>query len=34
VTITLAIIFLKEKVTKIQGLGIVTAIVGIIVTAL
>jgi len=33
VTITLAIIFLKEKVTKIQGLGIVTAIVGIIVTA-
>jgi transporter family protein len=34
VTITLAIIFLKDKVTKIQGLGIVTAIVGIIVTAL
>jgi transporter family protein len=33
VTITLAIIFLKDKVTKIQGLGIVTAIVGIIVTA-
>ena len=33
VTITLAIIFLKEKVTKIQGLGIVTAIVGIIVIA-
>lgn len=34
VTITLAIIFLKDKVTKIQGLGIVTAIAGIIVTAL
>jgi transporter family protein len=34
VTITLAIIFLKDKVTKLQGLGIITAIVGIIVTAL
>ncbi len=34
VTITLAIIFLKEKVTKIQGLGIVMAMIGIIVTAL
>ena len=34
VTISLAIIFLKDKVTKIQGLGIVTAIVGIIATAL
>jgi transporter family protein len=34
VTITLAIIFLKEKITKLQGLGIITAIVGIIVTAL
>ena len=33
VTITLAIIFLKDKVTKIQGIGIVTAIAGIIVTA-
>ncbi len=33
VTITLAIIFLKDKVTKLQGLGIITAIVGIIVTA-
>ena len=33
VTITLAIIFLKDKVTKLQGLGIVTAIVGIVVTA-
>jgi drug/metabolite transporter (DMT)-like permease len=34
VTITLAIIFLKDKITKFQGFGIVTAIVGIIVTAL
>jgi bacterial/archaeal transporter family protein len=33
VTISLAIIFLKDKVTKIQGLGITTAVVGIIVTA-
>jgi bacterial/archaeal transporter family protein len=33
VTITLAIIFLKDKVTKFQGFGIITAIVGIIVTA-
>jgi transporter family protein len=33
VTITLAIIFLRDKITKIQGLGIITAIVGIIVTA-
>jgi transporter family protein len=34
VTITLAIIFLKDKVTRLQGLGIITAIAGIIVTAL
>jgi len=34
VTITLAIIFLKEKITKLQGFGILTAIAGIIVTAL
>ena len=34
VTITLAIVFLKDKVTKLQGLGIITAIFGIIVTAL
>jgi transporter family protein len=34
VTITLAIIFLKDKVTKLQGIGIVKAIVGIILTAL
>ena len=33
VTITLAIIFLKDKVTKTQGLGMITAIAGIIVTA-
>jgi len=33
VTITLAIVFLKDKVTKLQGLGMVTAIVGIVVTA-
>ena len=33
VTITLAIIFLKDKVTKLQGFGIITAIAGIIVTA-
>ena len=32
VTITMAIIFLKDKVTKLQGLGIITAICGIIVT--
>ncbi len=34
VTITLAIIFLKDKVTKLQVFGIITAISGIIVTAL
>ncbi len=33
VTITLAIVFLKEKVTRLQGLGMITAIVGIVVTA-
>jgi transporter family protein len=33
VTITLAVVFLKDKVSKLQGLGIVTAIVGIIATA-
>jgi len=32
VTIVMAIIFLKDKVTKLQGLGIVTAICGIIAT--
>jgi transporter family protein len=34
VTITLAVIFLKEKMTMTQGFGIIMAIVGIIVTAL
>jgi transporter family protein len=33
VTIALAIVFLKDNVTKLQGLGILTAIVGIVVTA-
>jgi transporter family protein len=33
VTITLAFIFLKDNVTKLQGLGIITTIAGIIVTA-
>ena len=33
VTITLAIIFLKDKISKTQGLGMITAIAGIIVTA-
>ena len=33
VTITLAIIFLKDKVTRLQGFGIAMAIAGIIVTA-
>jgi transporter family protein len=33
VTILLAIIFLKDKITKLQGFGVITAIVGIIITA-
>ena len=33
VTIALAVIFLKDKVAKLQGLGIITAIIGIVVTA-
>jgi len=33
VTIALAVIFLKDKVSKLQGLGVVTAILGIIATA-
>ncbi len=33
VTITLAIIFLRDKVTKLQGVGMITAVVGIILTA-
>ena len=34
VTITLAIVFLKDRITKLQGLGMLTAVAGIIVTAL
>ncbi len=33
VTITLAVIFLKDKISKLQGFGIVMALVGIIATA-
>jgi uncharacterized membrane protein len=33
VTITLAIIFLKDTVTKLQGLGMIATVAGIIVTA-
>jgi drug/metabolite transporter (DMT)-like permease len=33
VTIGLAILFLKDKITRLQGVGIFTAIAGIIVTA-
>ncbi len=32
VTITLAVIFLKDKVSRVQGLGIISAVIGIIVT--
>lgn len=34
VTITLAVVFLKDKVTKLQGAGMIAAIAGIITTAL
>jgi bacterial/archaeal transporter family protein len=34
VTITLAVIFLKDKVSRLQGLGMATAVAGIVVTAL
>ncbi|MBI5944560.1 MAG: DMT family transporter [Chloroflexi bacterium] len=34
VTIALAVVFLKEKITKPQGLGIATAIIGIVVTGI
>jgi uncharacterized membrane protein len=34
VTILFAIIFLKDKITKLQGLGIATAVIGIVVTGL
>ncbi|MDX1412409.1 MAG: EamA family transporter, partial [Nitrospirales bacterium] len=33
VTITLAIVFLKDKITKLQGFGIGMAVVGIVTTA-
>lgn len=33
VTITLAIVFLKERITRLQGFGVITAIIGIVVTA-
>lgn len=33
VTITLAMIFLRDKVTKLQGFGMVTVVLGIVVTA-
>jgi len=33
ITIMLAIIFLKEKVSRLQGLGITAAIIGIVLTA-
>ena len=33
VTITLAVIFLKDKISKLQGLGIAMAVSGIVVTA-
>ena len=34
VTILLAILFLKDRVTKFQGAGMITAVAGIIVTGL
>jgi len=34
VTITMAIVFLKDKTTKLQGFGILSAVCGIIVTGL
>ncbi|HSG42198.1 MAG TPA: DMT family transporter [Anaerolineales bacterium] len=34
VTISLAVIFLRDKITKLQGFGIATAIVGIVITAI
>jgi drug/metabolite transporter (DMT)-like permease len=33
VTITLAIVFLKERVTRLQGFGMIAAVAGIVVTA-
>ena len=34
VTIFLAIVFLKDKISKLQGLGVFTAITGIVIAAL
>jgi len=34
VTITMALLFLKDRITRLQGLGIITAIIGIIITGL
>jgi len=34
VTITMAFVFLKDRVTQLQGLGIITAVLGIIITGL
>ena len=33
VTITLAIVFLKERVSRVQGLGMIAAVAGIVITA-
>jgi uncharacterized membrane protein len=33
VTITLAIVFMKDKVTRLQSLGMIAAVAGIVVTA-
>jgi drug/metabolite transporter (DMT)-like permease len=34
VTIPLAIVFLKERVTRVRGLGMFAAVAGIVITAL
>ncbi len=33
VTITLAIVFLKDRVTRLQGIGMIAAVAGIVMTA-
>ena len=33
VTIAMAVIFLQEKITKLQGIGMIVAITGIVLTA-
>ena len=33
VTITMAVIFLQEKITKLQGIGMIMVITGIVLTA-